>query len=1082
MLPLWRSICCILAISLASFPAKTQENTASKKPAVTTESDRSGEAYVIEESVDRWSFNNDGTSQREKSARVRVQSDAGVQHYGLLMFSYQKSTETVDVDYVRVRKPDGSVVQTSIDEAQDMAADVTREAPFYSDLREKHLAVKGLSPGDVLEYRCHWNSLKPLVPGQFWLSFDFIESAVVLQEKLEVSVPRDRKVKVKSSAVAPVISENGQYRVYTWTHSNPAPVKRPEIEQAQLAMLGRLPAPDVQLTSFQSWEEVGRWYDGLQRERSTPSAEIRAKAAELTRNAPDELAKVRAIYNYVSSEFRYIGVSFGIGRYQPHSAAEVLSNQYGDCKDKHTLLAALLAAAGIPSYPALISTSHVLDQDVPSPIQFNHLITAVPRGNDLLWLDSTIEVAPVGYLAPMLRDKRALVVRQDKAATVETTPADPPFPSSWKFKIDATLDSSGTLQGKIEHTVRGDVEVIWRKQLRSVSRAQWKDVVQQISRATGFGGEVSDVSISNPDATETPLHFTYIYTRKKYPDWENHRITVPAPEVVYAPFEEDGKLPVKFWLGSPGEFQFESHVRVPRDYSADLPGNLDLVQPFAEYHSKYEFQDHVLTAHLGIVLKKSEVAGGEVEQYKTFAEKVFKDRLQYIPLSTAAASSPQDAARAFQRRVWELPDSKDPKALEAEQDARTALQSGSFEGSIDSLKKAVRIDPKFTRGWILLGQMYMSWQQPEAGLRAFRSAVDCDPKQPLPYKFLAFALTGQGRRSEAIQVWQDLAKVAPDDHDVPTNLGSLLLAEKRYSEAIPYLESALKIYPDRPQILGDLGAAYLNSGDEDKAAAAFEKLIQLRPGAETKNNIAYVLANAHKRLDDALKYSREAVQEEEEYSRKVHLDSLAFEDIVHTRSLGADWDTLGWVYYQRGDFKQAESCLHAAWTLEQQNVIGYHLAQVYEKLNRPREAAHLYRLIAEQQGRGGEDSDAVAGAKSSLARMHAPLSLPRSRGLAFNPYAGELSEQRTTKLPPIAKQASAEFFVLFAPGPKIEEVKFISGSEQLRSATKTLSQYKLKVAFPDDSSGRLVRRGMIACFPTTGCSFVLIPIESTKAN
>jgi len=34
-----------------------------------------------------------------------------------------------------------------------MAAEITRQAPFHSDIREKHSAVKGLSPGDVLEYR-----------------------------------------------------------------------------------------------------------------------------------------------------------------------------------------------------------------------------------------------------------------------------------------------------------------------------------------------------------------------------------------------------------------------------------------------------------------------------------------------------------------------------------------------------------------------------------------------------------------------------------------------------------------------------------------------------------------------------------------------------------------------------------------------------------------------------------------------------------------------------------------------------------------------------------------------------------------
>jgi hypothetical protein len=82
-----------------------------------------------------------------------------------------------------------------------------------------------------------------------------------------------------------------------------------------------------------------------------PSGEIQAKAAELTKGANDDLAKIRVLYNFVSTRYRYIGIALGIGRYQPHSAADVLENQYGDCKDKHTLLASMLYAVGIRLIP-----------------------------------------------------------------------------------------------------------------------------------------------------------------------------------------------------------------------------------------------------------------------------------------------------------------------------------------------------------------------------------------------------------------------------------------------------------------------------------------------------------------------------------------------------------------------------------------------------------------------------------------------------------------------------------------------------------------------------------------------------------
>src|SRR5258708_10926467 len=147
---------------------------------------------------------------------------------------------------------------------------------------------------------------------------------------------------MKSLMLKPTIGEYGPYRVYTWNnasleHTDEQKQKHEQEERAQQIALGKFPQTDMQLSTLQNWDEVGRWYANLQRDRVKPSDEIRVKAAELTKGATDDLTKVRALYSFVSTRYRYIGIAFGIERYQPHSAADVLEKQYGDCKDKHTL-------------------------------------------------------------------------------------------------------------------------------------------------------------------------------------------------------------------------------------------------------------------------------------------------------------------------------------------------------------------------------------------------------------------------------------------------------------------------------------------------------------------------------------------------------------------------------------------------------------------------------------------------------------------------------------------------------------------------------------------------------------------------
>src|SRR2546429_421180 len=224
--------------------------------------DYSKEAFVLEQSSDKLKFQNDGTPSSEINMRLRIQSDAGVQHFGVLKFSYQSSSESFTVDYVRVRKPDNSLVVSPPENFQDMPADVTREAPFYSDIQEKHVAVKGLGPGDVLEYRVHWQRTKPLVPGQFWLEYDFANDGIVLAEEVQVSVPRDREIKIKSPVLKPTIRDEGQFRVYTWNNANferkdESKQKQEQEERMQQAARGQLPQPDLQLSTFQNWDQVG---------------------------------------------------------------------------------------------------------------------------------------------------------------------------------------------------------------------------------------------------------------------------------------------------------------------------------------------------------------------------------------------------------------------------------------------------------------------------------------------------------------------------------------------------------------------------------------------------------------------------------------------------------------------------------------------------------------------------------------------------------------------------------------------------------------------------------------------------------
>ena len=98
--------------------------------------DYSQEALVIEQFKTSYRFEKDGTGQREINFRVRVQSEAALERLGQLVFAYTSANENLDIDFVRVLKPDGAAITSSAADIQDLSAPLAREAPIYTDLRQ----------------------------------------------------------------------------------------------------------------------------------------------------------------------------------------------------------------------------------------------------------------------------------------------------------------------------------------------------------------------------------------------------------------------------------------------------------------------------------------------------------------------------------------------------------------------------------------------------------------------------------------------------------------------------------------------------------------------------------------------------------------------------------------------------------------------------------------------------------------------------------------------------------------------------------------------------------------------------------
>jgi tetratricopeptide (TPR) repeat protein len=999
--------------------------------------DYSQEAYVVEHNRTAMRYENDGTGREEIEARVRIISESGVQALGQFKIGYSALSDKVDIVYLRVRKPDGTVVTAQESAIQDLTT--TPNAPVYTDYHEKLVSVPSLRPGDVLEYQVVRTIFNPLAPDQFWASYNFAETGVVLDEQLEINVPKARHIKMKTKpGFDPKVTDEGDRRIYRWTHTHQPSGKRKPPSPDQV--------PSVQLSTFQSWDDLGAWYAFLERTRRQPDDAIRAKAAQLVQGKSDDMEKVKALYDYVSRNIRYVSLSFGLGRVQPHAAGEVLANGYGDCKDKNTLLAALLQTQGIQSSSVLIGLQHRLDPDVPSPSQFDHMITRVPVGGQDIWLDSTSGVLPFRMLMAATRDKEALLIMQDGKSALVRTPADLPFQAFDQTHMDASLGETGKMSMQVSATSRGDREVSFRFALRQIPGNHWKDLFDAMLQKMGMkGAEISNLQVSDPSDADNPLHISMTASVSNFFDWSAREAKIKLPFMQInlggePGLDQDEKTPERvIKLGAPSDTQVEVLLKVPDNFTIRAPIGVDIRRDYAEYHSSYKLEGNQLTSIRELKQLVRELPFERLQDYQAFQRALAADQAQDIVLEN---KSPGSAGAGGNQSADDLNEA-----------GLQAIKNGNFQLAVELLQRAVRQDPKHKLAWNNLGRAYLALNQNEQAIAALKKQIEINPYDQFAYNNLGLAYEGELKYDDAIQQFQKQLEINPLDPVAHGALGEVYVKQKKFSQALPELEKAVSLQPQNALLLISLGQSYIATNQTEKGMAAFEKAISLAPVPVTWNNIAYSLAEQNVQLERADQYADAAINAVETQLRDVSLDNLRYQDLGTAGFLYNVWDTKGWVEFKRGNLDLAQQYIAAAWLASGSGNIGEHLGEIYEKRGERDKAIHCYVLSL-------ADTTPSDEARARLAA----LGVTKDLNQMIEQGRRELQQRRTVSLNKSDK-GSAEFDLLISPS-KVEQVKFLKGDDAIKGLSPLLESTAVPMGFPPGSSVHVPRRAVVTCGTT----------------
>jgi hypothetical protein len=534
---------------------------------------------------------------------------------------------------------------------------------LISDMKVRYLKIPAPDPGNVVGYEVQYDG-RPFVLEDDW---EFQREIPVKEARYTLQMPAGWEYHANWLNHAKVEPKNIGGNQWQWVVTDLPAIRYEHSMPPFTGVAGRMSvaflAPGAhQKNGFMTWADMGKWQADLASGRRDISPDITQKVGQITAANMTPQQKLQAIADFMQKNIRYVGIELGIGGYQPHAAADIFNHRFGDCKDKATLMSAMLKQSGFDSYYLIINTRRgaVMEETPPSIEVFNHAILAIklpdqvkddryqailnhPTLGRLLIFDPTNEKIPVGFLHGQLQGNYALLVTPDGGDLIRTPQL--PGPSNGTVRTGKlTLDATGTLRGDLDETLVGDLasnERYAQVEAQS-SKDHIKRIEQEMSHSLGLF-QITQANMKNLQFNDQPFGYSYSFVAPGYAKQAGQLIIV-RPRIVGTRSSDvlETKEPRRFPVVFPGpekdSDRFE--ITMPKGYEVDdLPPPVDVDYGFASYHSKTEVSGNALRYTRTFEIKELTVPMDKMDDLRKFYRIIASDERNTAVLKPSAQSA-----------------------------------------------------------------------------------------------------------------------------------------------------------------------------------------------------------------------------------------------------------------------------------------------------------------------------------------------------------------------------------------------------------------------------------------------------------
>ena len=548
----------------------------------------------------------------------QVHDDEGARRMSRYPVFFEPGRQWVEVRSAKVHRANGSVVESVRTFEQSLGDSAYR---IYYDTRALVLDLPQLEPGDTVELRFRVEDVsRRNAFNDYYGAVRFLQGGYPTQHLEHVLVtPTSRRFYFNEPAMPSLRhtrTTEGATNVDRWLTTNVEPVR------AEDGMPGPAETrPYLHISTYQSWNDVGRWWWGLAQDQLLPDESLERTTRELVAGATDTREKVARIYDWVIRNTRYVGLEFGIHGFKPYRVTQIVRRGFGDCKDKASLIYAMLKIAGVEARIALIRTRRngTIATEPASLAVFDHAIAYVPELD--LFLDGTAETNGPNDLPGMDQGVMTLLVGPE-TVELRQTPVLPPERERRERTLEITLEADGAAQIEGRETVTGNAAASYRSYYQAEGMQNER---LQRELANLFPGlELASQRFFDLDDFRAPSRYEWQGRAPQLAQRSGTRLLVPpstignlVPALARAPTRRHA-----LELGSPRTYVEQRNVRLPAGATLEpLPSGGEVDSPFAKLTVRYERQGDVVRVRTEWIMRTDRVSVADYPAFRSFVER-----------------------------------------------------------------------------------------------------------------------------------------------------------------------------------------------------------------------------------------------------------------------------------------------------------------------------------------------------------------------------------------------------------------------------------------------------------------------------